>query len=296
MYVKNMRMSEIRKLKELPLEDGVLNTEALLLLLRKRCFSDHVERVFKYLDAQEDIEIMAKKHFVVVCLNKMERYRELEELIIPDSVVFVDGDLVGFAMPIIPNHKNLGVLVHDDSVLLREKIPYLKQLGDLIDKVQRIDGEKYRFQFGDLNEYNFIIDQNDSLKAIDLDSAYLGVGEPLDMAYYLLKNPYILLFPEKYKTSTNQVIIPTDDTDLYCYNMILLNVLAKENISKHDVDIYYHYIDYIRSFDLPDELLESFYNIYLPKHNLNPKEYLKEIDPSLEKKLEFKSFQKKYYK
>lgn len=33
MYIENMRMHQVRKLKELHLEPGVLNTEALLLLI-----------------------------------------------------------------------------------------------------------------------------------------------------------------------------------------------------------------------------------------------------------------------
>ena len=47
MQVVNLRMHELRKLKELNLESGVLNTEALMLVLKKKTFSDHVVRVFK---------------------------------------------------------------------------------------------------------------------------------------------------------------------------------------------------------------------------------------------------------
>lgn len=51
--------------------------------------------------------------------------------------------------------------------------------------------------------------------SIDLDSAYLGRGEPLDMAYYLLKNPYIKSLPEKYKTTESEIVIPSSNTDLF---------------------------------------------------------------------------------
>lgn len=185
MQVINLRMHQLRKLKELKIEDGVLNTEALMLLLKKRTFPDKVERVFKYLDAQEDPDIMSKKIFVVTSLNGKTPYREIEELIIPDSIVYVDGSIAGFAVPLIPNHKNLGALINDRSFPLEKKLKYLVQMGEIIDKVQRINDSNYRFQFGDLNEFNFIINSDDRVLAVDLDSSYLGIGEPLEMAYYL---------------------------------------------------------------------------------------------------------------
>ncbi len=293
MHILNLRMKEIRKLRELYLEPGVLNTEAYMLVLRKKSFPDKQERVFKYLDLQEDNSVMSKKLYTVTNLDTLEEYKDIKELIIPDSIIYVDGNIAGFAMPLIRNHKNLGVLINNPNIDLKTKLFYLKQMGDIIDKVERINREDNRFQFGDLNEYNFIIDTNKEVKAIDLDSSYLGIGEPLNMAYYLLKNKYIRSLPEKYKTTKKGIVIPTDNTDLYCYNMILLNALSKENLYRRDIDTYYKYLDYIKGLSLPDTLLESLNNIYIPKNNINPKDCLEEIDPSLEKKLEYKTFQNK---
>jgi len=294
--VKNLRMREIRKLKELQIENGVLNTEALMLVLKRKNFSDKVVRVFKYLDAQEDPDIMAKKLYVVTTLNTPNPYQRIKELVIPDTIIYVDGLLAGFAMPLIENHKNLGAIINNPNISLKDKIPYLHQLGSIIDKVQRVNTVKNRFQFGDLNEFNFIIDQEDVVRAVDLDSAYLGIGEPLNMAYYLLKNEYISSIPEKYKSTDNGIIIPTDDTDLYCYNMIVLNALSHENLYRRDINTYYQYLEYLKLLGLPDGLLEAFNNIYLPKDNTNPMDILDDIDPELEEKLDYKVFEKDYMK
>ena len=293
MHIINLRMREVRKLMELPIESGVLNTEALMLVLKRRSFPDHVERVFKYLDAQEDPVVMSKKLFTVTALNTPNSYQEISELIIPDSIIYVDRSIAGFAMPIVPSHRNLGPIINNPQIPLSTKMFYLQQMGNIIDRVQRVEEVSHRFQFGDLNEFNFIIDADNQLKAIDLDSAYLGVGDPLGMAYYLLKNPYIQSLPEKYKSTAEGVIIPSDNTDLYCYNMILLNAMSKENIYRHSMDTYYRYLDYIHTLGLPDELLESFYLIYIPKDNVNPRNVLEDIDPSLEPYLDFKTFQKR---
>lgn len=307
MHVINFRMRDLRKLRQLYIEPGVFNTEATMLVLKRKSFPDHIERVFKFLDLQikyaeysDDPYVFSKKLFTVTTLNTLNEYSNIEELVIPDTLVYVDGDLSGFALPIVKNHKNLGVIVNNDRKPLAIKLPYLKQLGEIIERVQKVEGE-YNLNFGDLNEYNFIIGEDDKVKAVDLDSSYLGVGEPLSMAYYLLKNKYIKSLPEKYKTTDKGIVIPSNNTDLYCYNMIILNALSKKNLYRMDINTYYEYMWYLETLDLPSLLLEAFHNIYIPKNNINPKEAIEEIDPCLEKKLDFKNFQKsldknrKYY-
>ena len=292
MNIQNLRMKQIKKLRELYLEPGVLNTEAYMLVLNRKYSSDKRERVFKYLDMQEDKEIMSKKLYTVTTLDTLDEYKNMEELIIPDSIIYVDGEIAGFACPIVYNHRNLGVIINNPKIPLSKKLSYIKQMGDIIDKVERVDYPNNKFQFGDLNEFNFIIDQDNKVKAIDLDSAYLGVGEPLSMAYYLLKNKYIKSLPEKYKSTKKGIIIPTNNTDLYCYNMIILNALSKNNFHRIDIQTFYEYLDYIKELSLPSDLIESINNIYIPKDNLNPKDCLEYIDNSLEEKLDFKTFQK----
>jgi hypothetical protein len=242
------------------------------------------------------MDVMSKKIFVVTCLNGKNPYREIDELIIPDSIVYVDGSIAGFAVPLINNHRNLGALINDRDCPLEKKLGYLVQMGEIIDKVERVDNFKYKFQFGDLNEFNFIIDNDDRVLAIDLDSSYLGLGEPLEMAYYLLKNQYIKSLPDKYKTTSSGIVIPSDNTDLYCYNMIILNAIAGENIYKYDIESYYKYLDYIKTLGVPDELLDAFNNIYIPKSNINPKDALRDINCDLEEQLSYKTFKKEYLK
>lgn len=292
MNIQNLRMKQIKKLRELYLEPGVLNTEAYMLVLNRKYSDDKRERVFKYLDMQEDKNIMSKKLYTVTTLDTLDEYKNIEELIIPDSIIYVDGNIAGFACPIVYNHKNLGVLINNPNVPLETKLSYIKQMGDIIDKVERVEYPNNKFQFGDLNEYNFIIDKDNKVKAIDLDSAYLGIGEPLNMAYYLLKNKYIKSIPEKYKATKKGIVIPSNNTDLYCYNMIILNALSKNNLHRVDIQTFYEYLDYIKDLNLPSDLIESINNIYIPKDNINPKDCLEYIDNSLEEKLEFKTFQK----
>ena len=293
MQIINLRMHQLRSLKELILPRGTLNTEALMLILnRKQAKTKSGGRVlFKYLDAQDDQKVMGRKMYTINMLNGSEKYKNIDELIIPDYMVVVDGKIVGFGLPLIENHKNLGNVINDD-IEIKEKLKYLKKVGNIIQKVQHIDDESFRMQFGDLNEFNFIIDNNDEVKAIDLDSAYVGQDEPSNSAYYLLKNKYIAMVKEKYKTTSNGIIIPSDNTDLYCYNMMILNTLANEPMYKKDISVYYSYLNHLEDIGIDKELIKCFSNIYLPVDNNNPKDLILDIKSSITKDADYKVFQK----
>lgn len=291
----NLRMHQVRALKELRLPSGIMNTEALMLILNKKYkTSDGRRMLFKYLDEQEDQEVMNRKTKTLTVLNNSE-YMGLEELVIPEYSVNVDGSHAGFAMPLIERHKNLGKILNDERLSFDAKRKLLIKLGDLIDKVRRVKSNNPMY-FGDLNEFNFIIDQDGNLKAIDLDSVFVSGIEgiqPSRLAYYLLKNNYIAAIPEKYKTTDEGIIIPSENSDLYCYNMIILDTLANERMFKIDLDTYYQYLTYLKSIGMPNELLDSFERIYLPKNNINPRRMIDEIPKRLGKKCDFQTFKAK---
>ena len=246
MEILNLRMYNLRKLKELPIERGVFNTEALMLILKRNCLKGNIkeDRVFKYLDAQDDDVVMSQKISTVMKLNSNNEYKNIENLVIPDIIVVVNNNIVGFAMPLIRNHKNIGAIINNDNIDTTVKLYYLKEIGNIIDKVHRTDEEHFKLNFGDLNEFNFILDKDNNVKVIDLDSSYTGDSKPVNCAYYLLKNKYLSMVNNKYKTAENGIIIPTDDTDLYCYNMMILNAIAGRSMFKEDIEVYYDYLNY----------------------------------------------------
>lgn len=295
MEVLNLRMYNLRKLKELPIERGVFNTEALMLILKKNCIKGTIneDRVFKYLDAQEDEMIMSQKISTVMKLNSKNEYKYIENLVIPDIMVVVNNSIVGFAMPLIRNHKNIGAIINNDKIDTTVKLYYLREIGNIIDKVHRTEDPSFKLNFGDLNEYNFILDRNKNVKVIDLDSSYTGEAKPLNCAYYLLKNKYLSMVNNKYKTASNGIILPTDNTDLYCYNMMILNAISGRSMFKEDIDVYYDYLNYLKSMDIDDNIIDSFSRIYVPVDNSNPKDYLDTIDKEKAKQLKFDTFIKR---
>lgn len=290
----NLRMHQIRHLKELRLPKGTFNNEALMLILNKKYRTSDGKRIlFKYLDAQDDARLMTSKEKTLAYLNGSE-YKKVKELIIPEYIVKVDSKPAGFAMPLVENHKNLGILLESDKISMKMKKEYLIMLGKLIDEVQRVD-EKHNFSFSDLNEYNFIINQEGKMNAIDLDSAYIdgidGINPP-ELSLYLHKNKNLRGFKDKYPRTASGIVIPNQNSDLYCYNMIILSLLAEEYVHKIDMNLFYQYLEYLELVGVPKELIETWFNLYSKKKNDNPEKYIAEIPDDILKYSRFETFQK----
>ena len=150
--------------------------------------------------------------------------------------------------------------------------------------------------FADLNEYNFIVDKDGILRAIDLDSSYVEGLEGLDSpiyAYYLLNNPYLAAVPEKYAVDETGYVYPNQNSDLYSYCMILLGTLSGEAMHRKEMDDYYQYLKYLREIGIHEDLLDIFYHIYTPKTNRNPRHFIEMLPDQILRKSSFKVFQKR---
>ena len=66
-----------------------------MLVLNRKYSPDKKERGFKYLDSQEDKDVMSKKLYTITTLDTLDEYKSIKELIIPDSIIYVDGKIVG---------------------------------------------------------------------------------------------------------------------------------------------------------------------------------------------------------
>lgn len=293
-----LNMSQFHRLRKLRIESGVFNSESYIYLLNKRQVKskDGKRMVFKYLDCREDPKIMSTKIYTVEMLNKSNGYQEIEELAFPEMGVVVEDQISGFALELIKNHINVGKIINDDSIPLYTRLYYVIQLGMIIDKVRRVKDKNVKMQFGDFNEYNAVLDDDDHMKIVDLDSAYVGQDVVSNSSYYLVKNKSLENLNQKYRKNKNGIYIPNDNTDMYCYNMIALDTIAKEAMFRHSLSTYYMYLHHLMDVGIDKELVRIFRGVYLPKDNENPVDLLKEIDTTKEKDMSFETFRKEYQK
>ena len=98
-----------------------------------------------------------------------------------------------------------------------------------------------------------------------MDSCRIDDNNPF-IAKYLCPYSQVDLCPEKYIQSTsknsNAYIIPNENSDLYCYNVMILNYIYQDNITKLDISEFYNYLSYLTSIGFPHELVDSFYKLF----------------------------------
>lgn len=130
----------------------------------------------------------------------------------------------------------------------------------------------------DLHESNFIINPNNKeLGVIDLDSCKVGTNTAFP-AKFLTTKSLLNYAPNKYQInkdlSTPGYVTADKNSDLYCYNMIILNYLYGDNVDRMDVLTYYDYLNYLNTIGIHKGLLDAFHLLLANTDNKNPMKYL----------------------
>ena len=196
-----------------------------------------------------------------------------EKFCIPEGLIESDGKINGFYLPFIKGN-NLQKLLSSREISHNQKIKYLKAVGNLLDEIKNL-----RMYLNDLHEDNFMIDQNDNLKVIDLDSSVIGEVKPFASKYL---TPFSLAAHiDKYKKINDNesfgYIYPTHDTDLYCYIIVILNYLFDAKISSYNKNQFSNLLNFLDSVCIDKELIDIFSFIITNEKNINPVNYLDTI-------------------
>ena len=82
----------------------------------------------------------------------------------------------------------------------------------------------------------------------------------------------------KYKIDENGDIIPSRDSDLYCYITMFLNTISGVNMYHLSINDFYCYINYLDIIGINPDLIYSLERIYSDAPNENILPYLDEVD------------------
>ena len=178
---------------------------------------------------------------------------------------------------------NLKVILDSPSIPIEKKIEYLKKVGLILEKMRKV--RLYNgvpdFYLNDLHEGNFVVDaKTNDLKVVDLDSAKIGTNEPVG-AKYLRSFSKINTVPKYHQQESVycNTFVVDQNTDLYCYMIMIFNVFFGRNIDDYSKDYFYKYLEYLYSIGVPKEFLAMASNIYDNKDNENPYQYLEALKP-----------------
>lgn len=118
------------------------------------------------------------------------------------------------------------------------------------------------------------------VNGVNLDSAKIGNNNACAARFL---TPFSLLNSavEKYNINKDEnasgYVVADENTDLYCYIIMILNYLYGESINNVDIVRFYDYLNYLESIGVNKELIENFGKILINKDNENPIELLDSI-------------------
>ena len=266
--------SQFYKLKEFDPGKEIVNTECKLYIIGSKI--NPRKKLLKKFYNESDKYISKK----VKNLDTLVYYRKcfdiINEFVMPENLAVLSGRIIGYTMPFIENSINLQTILKSNKYTIEEKIYYLKQIGKILNKMEIIKKFPYEIRLGDLHEANFIVDEKKNIRIVDMDSAYISNNEAFHSKYLFLCHN-LLDLPHKYQTDDDGDIIPSKNSDLFCYITIILNTLSGCAAYKFNLDQFYNYINYLNDIGINKNLLDSIEKIYQNGDNENPLPYLDEI-------------------
>ena len=240
------------------------------------------EKLLKKLHRTDGI-IFANKLYTIEALNANKDSMP-SNFILPESLVSINKKIEAFTMKYIKGI-NLSVILNNPDITYEEKIHYLKSIGRILEQMQNI--RKYtnlnNFYLGDIHEDNFLVERDkQEVYIVDLDSCKLAGNKSFPGRY--LTNSSLI----KYNNTKYQTLSQTDDladykidenTDIYCYIIMILNYLYDGRVDRLSLDKFYDFINYLEDIKVNIELIECFNKIVVGGNNINPCNYLDTLTP-----------------
>ena len=278
MQIINMSKTKLNSLEPLILPKNVTSTECELF---KYPYYGK-EKLLKKLRRTDGI-IFANKLYTIEALNANKDSMP-SNFVLPESLVSINKKIEAFTMKYIKGI-NLSVILNNPDITYEEKIHYLKSIGRILEQMQNI--RKYtnlnNFYLGDIHEDNFLVERDkQEIYIVDLDSCKIAGNKSFPGRY--LTNSSLI----KYNNTKYQTLSQTDDladykidenTDIYCYIIMILNYLYDGRVDRLSLDKFYDFINYLEDIKVNIELIECFNKIVVGGNNINPCNYLDTLTP-----------------
>lgn len=284
MEVINISKKRYEKLEKYKLPESIFNTEAMMYVLPIKNRWESVNKLLKKLYITSGPKL-GNKLQTINSLIDSRRKIDIDEIVFPEKIAVVDSQIVGYIMELVES-TNLETALRSPKVSPERKIKYLRQIGEILEKMRKV--RKYTdvkdFYLNDMHEHNFIIEnKTDNVRVVDIDSCKINGNNTFGSRY--LSSKSIVSKISKYKKETDGrcggYIIPSEDTDLYCYITIILNTLYGGNTYGFALEELYTYFEYLNSIGVDLELLNIFEKIHSNAQNENPYELLDSLIPIL---------------
>lgn len=243
MQIINMSKTKLNSLEPLILPKNVTSTECELF---KYPYYGK-EKLLKKLHRTDGI-IFANKLYTIEALNANKDSMP-SNFILPESLVSINKKIEAFTMKYIKGI-NLSVILNNPDITYED---------------------------------NFLVERDkQEVYIVDLDSCKIAGNKSFPGRY--LTNSSLI----KYNNTKYQTLSQTDDladykidenTDIYCYIIMILNYLYDGRVDRLSLDKFYDFINYLEDIKVNIELIECFNKIVVGGNNINPCNYLDTLTP-----------------
>lgn len=216
----------------------------------------------------------SNKLYTINSLIDLKRQIDFSEIVFSAKLLIIDEKASGFTMPFIKGI-TLADLLKDGNINIDVKVKYLQEIGKILRKMAQIRqmNPNLNFYLNDLHAKNFIIDNFDNcLKVLDIDSCRIFENHPFLSKYVSSFTPikdYLQKYNSKIKLTCGGEFIADENTDLYCYVMLVLEFLYDGRVHLMSEKEYFDYLEYLKTIGAPQELVDAFAVVYSNEENIN---------------------------
>lgn len=271
----NLSKKKFESLKEVELSKNIFNTEGKIFDMKYKNKDKILKRLYNDIGV-----VFANKLYT---LEMLDFYKDNlpSNFVIPDYLVSLDDNVIGFTLPKIEGI-NLSDYLNEKSISNKEKLYYYMKIGETLNQLKNI--RKYsqlkEIYINDLHESNIIVNpQNKELNIIDLDSSRIFnngsfAARYLGCSFFIQDKPHKYIYNDNAKLNGPGTLFANENSDLCCYNIMILNYLYGDKITRMNPDEFYNYLEYLKKIGVNKNLLDIFYGLTLTKDNKNPLNYL----------------------
>lgn len=291
METLDLTTRQFKKMPKISLPRFIYNTESELYIFNEKEGWNRKKKLLKKYFLTSG-EYFSNKLYTINTLIDNKDKLNIDELVFPEKLFVLDNYVSGFTMPFIEKNVNLQIYLNSPYVNFEKKKKILKKIGILIDKLLKLNKKTdLEFFLGDIHESNFIYDINNQMfRVVDLDSCKIGNNNS-SVSKYLMFNPSLFAFPDKYPLDKNGIHISNTNTTILSFIYMILNTISKTRIHRLSIEEYYCYIQYLSENGIGKDLIEMFSLIYTHNQNKLDIDFLEEIEPKQEKILTYFKFQ-----
>lgn len=281
MNVYNMSLKKYNQLESLKLESGIFNSESRMYIFEGKDKMGGEKLLLKRLNSDFGT-IFSNKLYTINELVCRKDDIAIEELIMPEKLISVHGAIVGFSMLFVDNI-NFQTVLNSSEFSIKEKIGFFKEIGIILEKMEKFrkHGGLFDFYLNDIHENNFILNKKTGkINVVDLDSCKINNNLTFGSRYLSFLSP--IRDVSKYQKNNEPFSIGAyfeidKNTNLYCYNLMVLNYLFGSQINRISVEEIYDYLSYLHRIGVSWELVDKFSLLYSEKDNVNSYQYLDEL-------------------